>query len=358
MFGDRVATRTVTPCSFVFRHRFPEHWLTFFRAYYGPTRKAFEALDPAGWTNLGNDILDLLHRFDRSGDATLLLASAKVGPMGRRTPRAAAAASPLGHRAYGTVRRSSPGPAGPGRVVAVGRGPGTLDRPQGRNRPGGADVISTRHATEDVRTREIPGRAAFRGHGTIMDTEDRAGLARALAILCGVGVVVGAMFPWYLADPDDGHSALSRGLADGLSGVGGWTILICGLAAIALLASRPRSTDARSLGAAVLFVVAVLCAAQDVLTVFDEYEEALRHVGLGLWLIVIGGTTGALMAAVHFCVAPPKQGCGLEADTAVRPTRTMIRGPRLLNGPPGRTAGATRGRADAALDRHAETYLD
>ncbi len=75
LFGDDVASLTVARRSFVFRYRSPEHWLEFFRAYYGPTVKAFEALDAAGQAALSHDVLDVLGRFNRSGDATLVLPS-------------------------------------------------------------------------------------------------------------------------------------------------------------------------------------------------------------------------------------------------------------------------------------------
>ena len=46
-----------------------------FRTYYGPTHKAFGALDAAKQAELAGDITALLGRFNRSGDATLVLPS-------------------------------------------------------------------------------------------------------------------------------------------------------------------------------------------------------------------------------------------------------------------------------------------
>ena len=44
LFGAGVADLNTTKRDFVFRYRSPEHWLEYWRAYYGPTLKAFETL--------------------------------------------------------------------------------------------------------------------------------------------------------------------------------------------------------------------------------------------------------------------------------------------------------------------------
>jgi SAM-dependent methyltransferase len=44
LFADAVSDLRTTRRDFVFRYRSPEHWLEYWRAYYGPTLKAFEAL--------------------------------------------------------------------------------------------------------------------------------------------------------------------------------------------------------------------------------------------------------------------------------------------------------------------------
>ena len=75
LFGDRVAKLDVTRRAFNFRFRSAEHWLEFFRSYYGPTMKAFEALDEAGREAYARDILELVGRFNRSGDATMIVPS-------------------------------------------------------------------------------------------------------------------------------------------------------------------------------------------------------------------------------------------------------------------------------------------
>lgn len=75
LFGDAVASLVATRRDFTFRYRSPEHWLEFFRAYYGPTQKAFDALDPAGQAALEDDLLGVLRRFNRANDATLVAPS-------------------------------------------------------------------------------------------------------------------------------------------------------------------------------------------------------------------------------------------------------------------------------------------
>ena len=60
---------------FVFRYRSPVHWLEVFKAYYGPLLKAFAALDPAAQATLTADLLALIERYNRSGDATMVVPS-------------------------------------------------------------------------------------------------------------------------------------------------------------------------------------------------------------------------------------------------------------------------------------------
>lgn len=60
---------------FVFRYRSPEHWLDVFRNYYGPTLKAFAALDAPAQVALERDLLALIDQFNRSGDGTMVVPS-------------------------------------------------------------------------------------------------------------------------------------------------------------------------------------------------------------------------------------------------------------------------------------------
>jgi ubiquinone/menaquinone biosynthesis C-methylase UbiE len=64
-----------TPRTYTFRYRSPEHWLEVFRTWYGPTLKAFGALDAAGQAALSGDILELIRRFNRADDGTAVIPS-------------------------------------------------------------------------------------------------------------------------------------------------------------------------------------------------------------------------------------------------------------------------------------------
>ena len=60
---------------FAFRYRSPAHWLEVFETWYGPVRKAFEALEHGARVALRRDLSALLARFDRAKDGTLVVAS-------------------------------------------------------------------------------------------------------------------------------------------------------------------------------------------------------------------------------------------------------------------------------------------
>ena len=63
------------PRMFVFRYRSPEHWLEVFKTFYGPMLKAFAALDAAKQVALRNDLLALVHQFNRANDGTMAVRS-------------------------------------------------------------------------------------------------------------------------------------------------------------------------------------------------------------------------------------------------------------------------------------------
>jgi len=58
--------------NFVFRYRSPEHWLDYFRTYYGPVLKTFAALDEAAQSALEADIYALMGEFNRAKDGALV----------------------------------------------------------------------------------------------------------------------------------------------------------------------------------------------------------------------------------------------------------------------------------------------
>jgi len=60
---------------FHFRYRSAAHWLQVFRDYYGPTHKAFSALDSAGQDGLAKDITELLKQHNVGGQSSLVVPS-------------------------------------------------------------------------------------------------------------------------------------------------------------------------------------------------------------------------------------------------------------------------------------------
>ena len=52
-----------------------DHWLSIFKTYYGPTNRAFAALDADGQGALQSDLVDLLTRMNRGGSDTLIVPS-------------------------------------------------------------------------------------------------------------------------------------------------------------------------------------------------------------------------------------------------------------------------------------------
>ena len=60
LFGLGASDIRTTRKTYAFRFRSAEHWVEFFRAYYGPTHKAFAALDEAGQRALQAALVELL----------------------------------------------------------------------------------------------------------------------------------------------------------------------------------------------------------------------------------------------------------------------------------------------------------
>ncbi|USX15216.1 class I SAM-dependent methyltransferase [Oxalobacteraceae bacterium OTU3CAMAD1] len=72
LFGDQAERIDIASRRFNFRYASPQHWLQVFRDYYGPTYKAFAALDPPGRQALERDLLDLLERVNIAGPSSLV----------------------------------------------------------------------------------------------------------------------------------------------------------------------------------------------------------------------------------------------------------------------------------------------
>jgi SAM-dependent methyltransferase len=74
-FRVEASSLVTEPRNFTFRYRSALHFLDVFRQYYGPVLKAFEALDERGRAVLARDIIELIGRFNRSGDEAMVVPS-------------------------------------------------------------------------------------------------------------------------------------------------------------------------------------------------------------------------------------------------------------------------------------------
>ena len=74
-FRAAASTIAAEPRLFVFRYRSAQHFLEIFRTYYGPMLKAFEAIEGVSRKALARDIIDLIGRFNTSGDQTMVVPS-------------------------------------------------------------------------------------------------------------------------------------------------------------------------------------------------------------------------------------------------------------------------------------------
>ena len=73
LFGGAAADVRCERKHFNFRYRSAAHWLQVFRDFYGPTHKAFAALDVAGQAALERDITALLLELNVAGEASLVV---------------------------------------------------------------------------------------------------------------------------------------------------------------------------------------------------------------------------------------------------------------------------------------------
>jgi len=73
LMGDAAAEVTSETREMVFRAPTPQAYIDQWRASYGPTLKAFEAVGEAGSQALEADILELIGRFNRADDGTMVV---------------------------------------------------------------------------------------------------------------------------------------------------------------------------------------------------------------------------------------------------------------------------------------------
>jgi ubiquinone/menaquinone biosynthesis C-methylase UbiE len=75
LFGAHAADIRSERKNYVFRYLSAAHWLQVFREYYGPTVRAFAALDAKGQDALAADVTALLERLNVGGRSSLVIPS-------------------------------------------------------------------------------------------------------------------------------------------------------------------------------------------------------------------------------------------------------------------------------------------
>src|SRR5436190_16711086 len=73
LFGNGISELRIEPCTFTFRYRSPEHWLEYFRAYFGPIMMAFARVGEEGAPALEADLLEVMRANNRGGDRALVM---------------------------------------------------------------------------------------------------------------------------------------------------------------------------------------------------------------------------------------------------------------------------------------------
>jgi len=75
LFIGQIGDLKVVKRFYTFRDRSPEHFVDYWRTYYGPTLKAFDAVGESGRAALEADMVDLIGRFNRAEDGTMVVPS-------------------------------------------------------------------------------------------------------------------------------------------------------------------------------------------------------------------------------------------------------------------------------------------
>jgi ubiquinone/menaquinone biosynthesis C-methylase UbiE len=73
MFGHAAISISARPRNYVFRYRSPEHFVDFFKTFYGPMLKAFGALDAAKQKSLHDDLVTLIESLNTAKDGTMVV---------------------------------------------------------------------------------------------------------------------------------------------------------------------------------------------------------------------------------------------------------------------------------------------
>jgi ubiquinone/menaquinone biosynthesis C-methylase UbiE len=87
LLADRVQSLVSTERTFAFRFRSAEAFVDYFRTFYGPTTKAFEAAGPAGGEALFADLVELVHRYAGTGSGPVAIPATYLQTVAVRSTR-------------------------------------------------------------------------------------------------------------------------------------------------------------------------------------------------------------------------------------------------------------------------------
>lgn len=76
VLGDGISDLRITRQTAMQRFRSVDHFLAFFRRWFGPTIAAFERVGPDGEEALADDLRAVVDRYNRAGQRAAVLASA------------------------------------------------------------------------------------------------------------------------------------------------------------------------------------------------------------------------------------------------------------------------------------------
>ncbi len=85
LFGHGISSLEVIERTFTWRFRSAEDFVDFFRLWYGPTLKAFAALDDTGRDALERDLVALANRWDRLGGDAIAIPSTYTEALAKRS---------------------------------------------------------------------------------------------------------------------------------------------------------------------------------------------------------------------------------------------------------------------------------
>lgn len=72
LFSDGVTSLHITRRAHAFRYHSPEHFTRYFLTHYGPTERAFAAIDETAQRDMTRDLTDLARQFNVADDGTLV----------------------------------------------------------------------------------------------------------------------------------------------------------------------------------------------------------------------------------------------------------------------------------------------